>query len=71
LNTFGIKFNSVLGELETLLNKSGQFTDTTTLFTKNVLCVSGTDDDFGTGGSDTDFDTGVTSFSKFTSKEFI
>jgi len=45
LDTFGIKLNSVLGELETLLNKSGQFTDTATLLTKNVLGVSGTDDD--------------------------
>ena len=45
LNTLGVKFNSVLGELETLLDKSGQFTNTTTLLTKNVLGVSGTDDD--------------------------
>jgi hypothetical protein len=45
LNTFGIKLNSVLGELETLLNKSGQLTNTTTLLTKNILGVSGTNDD--------------------------
>jgi hypothetical protein len=45
LNTLSVKFNSVLGELETLLNKCGQFTNTTTLLTKNVLCMSGTDDD--------------------------
>ncbi len=45
MNTFSIEFNSVFRELETLLNKGGQFTNTTTLFTKNVLGVSGTDDD--------------------------
>jgi hypothetical protein len=44
LDTFGIKFNSVLGKLETLLDKSGQFANTTTLLTKNVLSVGGTDD---------------------------
>jgi hypothetical protein len=45
LDTFSVKLNSVLGELETLLNESGQFTDTTTLLTENVLGVSSTDDD--------------------------
>jgi hypothetical protein len=45
LNTFSIEFDSVFGELETLLNKSGQFTNTATLFTENILGVSGTDDD--------------------------
>jgi hypothetical protein len=45
LDTFSIKLNSVLGELETLLNKSGQFTNATTLLTKHILGVGGTDDD--------------------------
>jgi hypothetical protein len=45
LDTFSIKLNSVFGELETLLDKSGQFTNATTLLTKNVLGVSGTNDD--------------------------
>ena len=47
LNTFSVKFNSIFGELETLLNKCGQFTDTTTLFTKHLLSVGGTNDDSG------------------------
>ena len=90
LDTFGIKFNGVLGELETLLDKSGQFANTTTLLTKNVLSVSGTDDDsiklkinfdyfiveilwhlLGTGRSDTDLNTSITIFSKFTSEELV
>jgi hypothetical protein len=45
LDTFSIKLNSVFGELETLLDKSGQFANATTLLTKNVLGVSGTNDD--------------------------
>ena len=99
MNTFSIKFDSILGELETLLNKSSQFTNTATLFTENVLSVCGTDDDsmnqlvsllyyffyfavpntlsstidtlLSTGRGNADFDTSVTVFSEFTSKEFV
>jgi hypothetical protein len=45
LHTFGVQFNGVFAKLETLLHQGGQFPDTTTLFTKDVLGVGGTDDD--------------------------
>jgi hypothetical protein len=45
LNTLSVKLNGVLGELETLLDEGGQLADATTLLTKNVLGVGGTDDD--------------------------
>ena len=44
LNLFGVEFQGVFGELETLLDKSGEFTDATTLLTKNFLGVGSTDD---------------------------
>lgn len=45
LDALGVQLNSVLGELETLLDQGRQLTDATALFAKNVLGVSGTDDD--------------------------
>lgn len=40
-----VELERVLGVLESLLNESGQLTDTTTLLAENVLGVGGTDDD--------------------------
>jgi hypothetical protein len=45
LNTLSVKLNSVLGELETLLDKRSQLADAATLLSENVLGVSSTDDD--------------------------
>jgi len=47
LDALSIELDSVLGELETLLDEGGQLADTATLLTKNVLGVGGTDDDSG------------------------
>ena len=44
MNLLGVEFERVFGELETLLDKSGEFTDATTLLTKNFLGVGSTDD---------------------------
>jgi hypothetical protein len=45
LNTLSVKLNSVLGELETLLDKRSQLADAATFLSENVLGVGGTDDD--------------------------
>jgi hypothetical protein len=47
LDALSIELDSVLGELETLLDEGGQLADAATLLTKNVLGVGGTDDDSG------------------------
>lgn len=67
----GVQLNGVLGEAEPLLHDGGQFTDPPSLVTQDVLGAGGHDDDFGLGGSHTNFDTGVTIFGKFTSQELV
>ena len=54
-----------------LLNDSSQFTDTATLFTENVLCSGGHDDDFCTRWCHTYFNAGVTILSELASQEFV
>jgi hypothetical protein len=45
LDTLSVELNSVLGELETLLDERGQLANAATLLSENVLGVGGTDDD--------------------------
>ena len=45
MNLLGVKLERVLGELETLLDERGKFTDAATLLTEDLLGVGGTDDD--------------------------
>jgi hypothetical protein len=45
LDLFGVQFERVFGELETLLNERSQLTDTASLLAKNFLGVGGADDD--------------------------
>ena len=45
LNLLGVELERVFGELETLLNEGGKFTDAATLLAKDFLSVGGTDDD--------------------------
>jgi hypothetical protein len=71
LNLLGIKFNCSLTELESLLHKSSEFTDSTTFVSEDFLSMSSADDDFGSCGRDTNFAARVTLFSKFASEEFV
>jgi len=71
VDLLGVKLNSVLGELETLLDQRGQLTDATTLNTKNLLGLGGTDDDLSAGGGDADLDTGVTLSSELALEELV
>ena len=45
LNLFGVEFQGVFGELETLLDERGKLTDAATLLTEDLLGVGGADDD--------------------------
>ena len=71
VDLLGVKLDSVLGELETLLDQRGQLTDATTLDTKNLLGLGGTDDDLSAGGGDADLDTGVTLSSELALEELV
>jgi hypothetical protein len=71
VDLFSVQFNSTFRVVETLLNDRGQLTDATTLFTENVLGSGGTDDDLGTGRSDSDFDSRVTFFSQFSGEKLV
>lgn len=71
VDLLGVELDSVLGELETLLDQRGQLADATTLDTKNLLGLGGTDDDLGTGRGDTDLDTRVTLSSELALEELV
>jgi hypothetical protein len=53
------------------LDEGGEFADTAALFAEDFLCVRSTDNDIGDGGSDADFDAGVTFFSEFALEELV
>jgi hypothetical protein len=71
LNLLSIEFDRSLTELESLLHKSSEFTDSTTLVSEDFLSMSSADDDFGSCGRDTDFAARVTLFSELASEEFV
>lgn len=60
LNLLGVELQSVLGELETLLNERLELTDPASLVTEDVLGVGGADDDLGTGVGNADLTARVT-----------
>ena len=66
-------YNSTVssGEVESFLNDRGQFSNATSFLTQNRLGTSGTDDDLGSNGCHTNFDTRVTILGEFTGQEFI
>jgi hypothetical protein len=45
LDLFGVQFQTVLGELEPLLNERGKFTNPSSFITKDFLGVGGSNDD--------------------------
>jgi len=71
VDLLGIELNSVLGELETLLDKGGQLADATALDTENLLGLGGADDDLSASGGDTNLDTGVTLSSELALEELV
>lgn len=58
-DTLDLDFDTVLLVTESLLDKFGQFTDTSTVVTDDGIGFGGVDVDFGLGGEDTDFDARV------------
>ena len=71
LDTLGVKLDSAISKVETLLDDRGKLTDTLSLLAKNVLGTGGTDDDLSTVGSGTDLNTGVAILGKLTSKKLV
>jgi len=71
LNLLGIKLNCSLTELESLLYKRSEFTDSSSLVTEDFLSMRSADDDFCSCGRDTDFAARVALFSEFAGEEFI
>ena len=49
---FGVQLNGVLGEVETLLNDGGEFTNATAPLAQNIQGTGGEDDDLRAGGGD-------------------
>jgi hypothetical protein len=59
LDLLGVELKTALGELESLLDESLELTDTSTLVTKNLLGMGGSDDDLGSSVGHSDLTTGV------------
>jgi len=70
-NLLSVQLDSVLRELETLLDQGGQLADATTLNTENLLSLGSTDDDLGTGRGHTDLNTRVTLSSELALEELV
>jgi hypothetical protein len=71
LNLLGVKFYSSVTEFESFLHEGSQFANSTTLVSKDFLCVGSADDNFGSGRGDSDFTARVTLFCEFTSEELV
>ena len=71
LNLFGVEFQGVFGELETLLHEGSKLTDAATLLTENLLGVGGADDDVGDSRGHPDFDARVTLLSQLALEELV
>jgi hypothetical protein len=71
LHLLCIQFHGSLTEFESLLHKGSKLTDTAALVAKDFLGVCGANDNFGSGGSNTDFTSWVALFGKFTGEEFV
>jgi len=71
LDTLGVKLNSAISKVETLLDNGGELTDTLTLLAKNVLGTGGTDDNLSAVGSGADLNTSVAILSKLTGEKLV
>lgn len=64
-----LTFNAPFGELESFLDQTGKLSDSTTFLTQDLLGVCGTDDDFSSGVSNSNFASGVTLLGELPGKE--
>jgi hypothetical protein len=71
LDLGGVEGDTVLGELESLLDERGELADAATLLTENLLGVGGADDDVGDGRRNADLDARVTLLSEFALEELV
>merc|ERR1719333_616007 len=70
-NLLSIELDGSLWEVKSLLNKTGQFSDSSSLFSENILGSGGHDDDLGSGWSHTDLNTGVTILGQLPGEELV
>ena len=87
MDLLGIQFQRVVRELESFLDKSGEFTNATSFLSENFLSVGGTNDNLSilndwrsyvdletylsTGMGDTDVTARVALLGKLSGKEFV
>jgi len=71
LDALGVQLHGAIGESESLLDDTGQFTDAASVFSEDVLGAGRSDDDFRAVGGGADLDTGVTVFGKLGDEQFI
>jgi hypothetical protein len=71
LDLGSVERNGLLGELEALLDESCELTNSSALFSQNLLCVRCADNDIGDSGCDANFDTRVALLSQLTLEEFV
>lgn len=71
LDLLSVELESILGELEPLLDQSLELPNSSTLVTEDFLGVGSPDDDLGTGVGNTDLTAGVTLLSELSGEEVV
>jgi hypothetical protein len=71
LHLLGIELHGSLTEFKSLLDERGELTNPTALISKDFLCVSCADNNFGSSRGDADFTTRVALFGEFAGEEFV
>lgn len=71
LDLLGVELQGSFGESESLLDQRGEFSDSSTLVTEDVLSVGGSDDDFGSGVGDSDLTARVSFLGELSSEELV
>ena len=71
INSLGVELNRLIGETETSLDESSEFSNSATLLTEDTSSSGGSDDDLGSDWGDSDFNTRVTILSEDAGQEFV
>jgi hypothetical protein len=71
LDSLGVQLDGTIGESESLLDNTCQFTNAASVLSENVLGSGRSDDDFGTVGGGADLNSSVTVFGKLRNEQFV
>jgi hypothetical protein len=71
LDTLGVELDGSFGKGESLLNNRSELTDAASILSQDVLGAGGANDNFGTMGRGSNFDTSVTVFGQLAGQQLV